>query len=128
MNETFITVLSRNQPFEVDMAVLLLENEGINCFLENEFTVNAHPFYSNAVGGIKLNVRPEHAENAIITLKEAGYINSGDDRPELAERINTAASRFFADQRFNKVKSNKNTIAMIAIIMIIFLICIYYSM
>jgi DNA-directed RNA polymerase subunit RPC12/RpoP len=41
-----------------------LENEGIQCWLKDENTVTVTPFFSNAVGGIKLMVAADQVEQA----------------------------------------------------------------
>ena len=47
-----------------------LESAGIICFLDNEYTVGANWLYSNALGGVKLNVPEEYAEEAKSILDE----------------------------------------------------------
>lgn len=54
--------------------------EGIECFLKDELTVAANPFLSNAVGGVKLQVRGEDVERATAILNE--WTNA----PEIFER------------------------------------------
>lgn len=51
----------------------ILEREGIFCFLKDEFTIQANPFYSNALGGVKLQVRQEDEEISKKILEEYGY-------------------------------------------------------
>jgi hypothetical protein len=48
-----------------------LDEEGITCYLKDEYTVTIDPILSNAVGGIKLMVHPDDAEEAKALL--AGY-------------------------------------------------------
>jgi len=45
-----------------------LEEEGINCWLQDEYTVTIDPLLSNAVGGIKLVVVETQAERALEIL------------------------------------------------------------
>jgi hypothetical protein len=47
-----------------------LESAGIECFLADENLVRLDWFISNFIGGIKLRVRPEDAENARKLLDE----------------------------------------------------------
>ena len=56
--------------FSAHIALTKLRDAGINCFLKDEFTVTVDPILSNAVGGIKLVVVNEQAEEAIELLKE----------------------------------------------------------
>jgi Putative prokaryotic signal transducing protein len=48
-----------------------LDEEGITCYLKDEYTVTIDPFLSNAIGGIKLMVLPDDFEEAKTLL--AGY-------------------------------------------------------
>ena len=41
-----------------------LRSEGIECFMKDEIIVTVDPFLSNAVGGIKLQVKPTDIERA----------------------------------------------------------------
>jgi rubredoxin len=42
----------------------LLESEGIETFVRDNFTVDANPLWSNAVGGVKLFVKTEDLDKA----------------------------------------------------------------
>lgn len=52
--------------FQHEYAViqLLLEQEGIRYFFQNETALSVMPFYSNAMGGIILKVHPEDVQKA----------------------------------------------------------------
>jgi hypothetical protein len=50
-----------------------LESEGIEVFLKDENTVQAYNFLSNAVGGVKLQVRESDVFEAIQIMKESGF-------------------------------------------------------
>ena len=45
---------------------------------QDELTVQVNPFYSNAIGGIKLQVLSSDLSRAIEILKEAGHIEGED--------------------------------------------------
>ena len=51
---------------------------GIECYLKDEYTVTIDPILSNAIGGIKLVVKKENAEEAIQLIKQfdEDYIKS----------------------------------------------------
>ncbi len=80
-NEKFITVLTATYGSEVAVIRGRLESEGIICFVQDELTVQVNPFYSNAIGGVKLQVRESDLEQTIEILKEAGYIQDNDSEP-----------------------------------------------
>lgn len=50
----------------------ILEANGIFCFLKDELTIQAYPFYSNALGGVKVQVNESEADQAIEILKQHG--------------------------------------------------------
>lgn len=70
MKDQLITIASYPQPIEAHIAKGRLEAEGILCFLGDENIVSVHPFYSNAVGGVKLKVREAEAERAVEILEQ----------------------------------------------------------
>jgi len=56
MAERLVTIATFNQPTEAHILKGRLEAEGIPCFLGDEHIIAAQPFYSVAVGGVKLRV------------------------------------------------------------------------
>ena len=72
--ENLITVLTVTYAHEVAVIRGRLESEGITCFVQDELTVQVNPFYSNAIGGVKLQVLSRDLSRAIEILKEVGYI------------------------------------------------------
>lgn len=63
-------------PQDAYMAKAFLESEGIKTFLKDELTVQVYNFYSNAIGGVKLQVKERDFENGLVILKKGGYIKS----------------------------------------------------
>ena len=47
-----------------------LEEEGINCWLQDENTVTISPMFSNAVGGIKLMVAENQLQRAVELMQQ----------------------------------------------------------
>ena len=72
--ENFITILTVTYPHELAVIRGRLESEGIESFAKDEMTVSVNPFYSNAIGGIKLQVRESDLDEAMGILKEGGYL------------------------------------------------------
>lgn len=71
-----ITVLTVNLPHELALPKGLLEEKGIPYTVENEHTVGMHHFYSQALGGIKLNVPAEQFEEVRQLFIDMGYLNA----------------------------------------------------
>jgi hypothetical protein len=63
-NSTLITIASFSFPYEAHIARANLEAEGIPAFIADEHTINMQWLYSNALGGIRLQVPSEYAERA----------------------------------------------------------------
>lgn len=77
--DTLVTIATFTHPQEASVIRARLEWEGIPCHLKDEHTVQVHPFYSNAIGGVKLQVRAGEADRARAVLIEADLVPDGDD-------------------------------------------------
>lgn len=80
MND-YVTIATFTYPSETAVIKGKLESEGIECVLKDELTAQVHNFLSNAIGGIKLQVKREEAAKAIQILKEAGYLREENAPP-----------------------------------------------
>lgn len=96
ITDNFITIKIFTYSHEAAVIVSRLESEGIECFLKDELTAQVNPFYSNAIGGIKLQVRESDKDIATEILK-------GEDNYE--EEVNQS----FQQNSLLKSK-NKNTV------------------
>ena len=74
----FVTIAEFMLPTDVAVARGRLESEGIECRLMDELTVQVHNLYSQAVGGVKLQVRTEDADRARAFLAEWGLYTEGE--------------------------------------------------
>jgi hypothetical protein len=68
-------ILTFSYPHEAHLVKTKLEFEGIEVLITDELTAQANPFYSNAIGGVKLKVQTKDLLKANKILKEHGYIN-----------------------------------------------------
>lgn len=59
-----ITVATFSFPYEAHIARAKLESEGIPAFVVDEHTINAQWLYSQAMGGVRVQVPNEHAYRA----------------------------------------------------------------
>lgn len=55
-------------PHEATFAMHLLEDNGIKSFLMDEVSIQINPIYSNTLGGAKLQVWEQDAEQALLLL------------------------------------------------------------
>ena len=75
MKDGFVTIASYPEPLEANLIRSKLLSEDIECILLNENIISVQPFYSNAVGGIKLQVHEDDAERARKIIDDANKPN-----------------------------------------------------
>lgn len=56
--------------FNANIILTKLQAAGIECYLQDEFTVTLDPILTNAIGGIKLVVKSDDEDNAMQLLKQ----------------------------------------------------------
>lgn len=66
----FITIATFTYPHEYMVLKLLLEQESISYFFRNETMIGVFPFYSNALGGIRLLVHQNDKDRAVQILND----------------------------------------------------------
>ena len=79
--DKFVTIKTFTYATEVAVIRGRLESEGIECAVQDELTVQSNPFYSNAIGGVKLQVRQSDLRKAVEILEEGGYLKEADFLP-----------------------------------------------
>jgi len=70
----WITVLTLSFTTEAHMVKGLLQSADIEVFLKDELTAQVNPYYSSAIGGVKVQVMEKDLKNALLILHDAGYI------------------------------------------------------
>ena len=73
--ENFITAAVFSYPHEITILKHRLNMENISYYFENEAMVSIMPFYSLAVGGIKLKIHPNDNAAVISIIND---LNFGD--------------------------------------------------
>jgi DNA-directed RNA polymerase subunit RPC12/RpoP len=71
MNDGLVTIATYWEPIEANLMRSKLLSEGIECILLDENLISVQPFYSNAIGGIKLQVLENDSVRAKEILAEA---------------------------------------------------------
>ena len=77
----WVVIFSFTYPHEAYVAKGLLESNGIEVLLKDEMTTQVYNFYSNAIGGVKIQVKKSDVEGAKKILKEGGYFEETLDEP-----------------------------------------------
>ena len=76
--QKFITIKTFTFAYELAVLKGRLESEGIQCFIKNENFSQIASLYSNAIGGVQLQVLESDIPEAIEILKEGDYLNAED--------------------------------------------------
>ena len=124
MDNKFITVLTVTYPHELAIIRGRLESEGIECFAQDELTIQVNPFYSNAIGGIKLQVRESDFQKAVEILEEEGYIMK-EPQPPASYDFNKFTSSL---PLLGKLRSEARLLIILAILVAIVVIIAYLVM
>lgn len=83
MEEEKFTLLRRFQySIEASIYAGKLESYGIEVFLRDQFTIDSNPFYSNALGGIRMYVKTEDYERAYEILNDVNLFAVDDENSE----------------------------------------------
>jgi hypothetical protein len=90
--DKLVTVLRVSYPHELWIIRGKLESEGIQCFTKDELTVQAYSLYSNAIGGVKLQVFEKDENKALEILTELGYLKEEIFEPDLLFQIDQKTS------------------------------------
>lgn len=83
--KNLITVATFQFPHEAHVIKSKLESMGIPVLLQDELTVQAYGFISNALGGVKLQIQESDVSTALPILKEAGLLE--EDKEEISNYL-----------------------------------------
>jgi DNA-directed RNA polymerase subunit RPC12/RpoP len=91
MND-WVTIAIFTYPHQAALLSSKLEAEGIECYTKDGNTISANPFYSNAIGGVKIQVRENDVEVANKIVKDYyTQINSEEEGEPIPEEEYKAA-------------------------------------
>lgn len=100
----YITVKTYVFPHELYIDRSKLESFGIECLTKDEITAQVHNFYSNAIGGIRLQVRTEDFEKANEILSD--YPDIKTDEKSISEiKCPNCGSSNINKIKFNRIRS-----------------------
>jgi hypothetical protein len=110
-----VTIQTYTYPQDMAVVRSLLESEGINTFAMDEMVTYADPIYSNAVGGVKLQVAAEDAERAIEIMLEKGFIKKPASKKQTIE-----------DKLSSVLNTQKKSAWIIALVFVLAVVLVYY--
>jgi hypothetical protein len=111
MPDRLVTVATFHQPVAATLAKNFLESEGIPAVLFDESTVATDWMLSTAIGGIKLQVAPEHLERAEFLL---GRIQEERDQDEMPPAPQTAIATQEIAEEMQSEREDKKPINQLA--------------
>lgn len=117
-----VTVLAVTYPPELYIIKGRLESEGIKCFVKDELIVQANSLYSNAVGGVKLQVQQHDVGKAVQLLTELGYLKNEPVKIDLLTQIDTRTSSIPLLKNANVI----NRILIITLIAVVLITTLFY--
>ena len=123
--DNFITIKTFTGPSDLAIPRTLLEANGVECRILDELTIQVSPLYSNAIDGIKLQVRESDIQKAVEILKDGGFITDEDLKP-----VNTLAKFDNATLQIPILKNLRPELRLIIIASIIasvFVFIIYFA-
>lgn len=97
--ENWITVATFTYPTELSLVKSYLEAEEIEFNVKDELAVQADNFLSNAIGGVKLQVKPKDVERVKAIVIDFGHTPESDIKPS---RFWTSFDAFTASLPFIK--------------------------
>lgn len=94
MNMRLVTIAVFALAFNAQVVKGRLEADGIECHIQDEHTVQVNPMLSNALGGIKLQVKDEDVPMAVSLLRQTGYRTVFDVPQEVEKKSPHIAIQF----------------------------------
>jgi DNA-directed RNA polymerase subunit RPC12/RpoP len=79
MDDKIVTLRSYYDAMEAEIVRGRLEANDISCFIADDNTLAANPFYNQAMGGIKIKVFEHDLEKCREILAEAAVLEAGDE-------------------------------------------------
>ena len=118
----WVTVLTFNLPQQMWVIRTRLEAEGIECFAQDELTVQSDNLYSQALGGVKLQVQEHDVARAVGILKEGGYLRDESIKPDLLSRLDQMTIRI---PLLNRLDIERRVVAIVLITVAVITILAY---
>ena len=114
--ENYQQIATFTYPSDLVIARTLLESNNINCYVKDELTVQVHNFYSNAIGGIRLELSTDKVHLAKELLKENGFKNVLIDTDDTNQDFRPLLHKF--------IKTGVHFVIISTIILLIIIFCL----
>jgi hypothetical protein len=80
------TLTSCSKPIEAQLLVARLAGSGIGASLRDELTINNDWLYSNALGGVRVEVEDEDYEKAVEVMRLQPEVEAASDESGLSTK------------------------------------------
>lgn len=122
--QQWITIKTFTYPHEAYIVQGKLESEGIRTFLKDEMTVQVYNFYSNAIGGVKLQIPEEDVDTALAILGEKKEVENEVVFLKESEITDKTHCPFCGSENISKKKS-PNWLTLLPFIFARFILPVY---
>ncbi len=107
-----ITLKTFEGPIEAHILRSKLESEDIEAFVFDEHSVGVNQFLSNAIGGVKVKIKSEDTERAMLVLKEIDETNYTDDEENIVVCPKCGSNEYYSN--FKSVKGGKGLLSLLS--------------
>ena len=77
---SFSTIATFENPIDAHLLRVELENAGFTVYIADENLIGVQPLFSNAIGGVKVQVPTEQKDDAILLINNLAEENKKDAR------------------------------------------------
>ena len=125
VRDNFVTIKTFTYSHEISIVRGRLEAEDIECAVQDELMAQINPFYSNAIGGVKLQVRESDLERAIEILEESGYKVDDDNIPSpFFIKLDAATSGI---PLLKDLRVEFRLLVIVAVLVLIGIMCLWFN-
>ncbi len=123
--DKFITIMTTQYPHEAHMIKSKLESEGIMVFLKDELTVQSHNFISNAIGGVKIQIRSSDFLLVQSIFQDIGLQTSHEEDEPSFGMVKWAEKQLDKISFFTKWPGEVRVLGFIGMIMLLIVLLVY---
>ncbi len=123
--DKFITIITTQYPHEAHMIKSKLESEGVSVFLKDELTVQSHNFISNAIGGVKVQIRSSDLLVAQSIFQDIGLQGTHEEDEPSFGLVKWAEIKLDKVSFLKKWPGEVRILAFIGLIMLLLVLLVY---
>ncbi len=117
--------MTTQYPHEAHMIKSKLESEGIVVFLKDELTVQSHNFISNAIGGVKIQIRSTDFLLAQSIFQDIGLQSSHEEDEPSFGLVKWAGKKLDNISFLTKWPGEVRVLSFIGIVMLLTVLLVY---